>query len=78
MGNSIIKTYLVLHLSEDILDHGVPDNVNSAYEESAHTLPSKITARNTQKRATTFTRQAANRYTENLAIASACKTCSMM
>ncbi len=71
MGNNTIKTHLVLHLSEDILDHGVPDNVNSAYAESAHIPLSKITARNTQKRATTFTRQAANRYTENLAIASA-------
>ncbi len=71
MGNNTIKTHLVLHLSEDILDHGVPDNVNSAYAESAHIPLSKITARNTQKRAKTFTKQAANRYVENLAIASA-------
>ncbi|KAI2489948.1 hypothetical protein MHU86_24629 [Fragilaria crotonensis] len=71
MGNNTIKTHLVLHLSEDILDHGVPENVNSAYAESAHIPLSKITARNTQKRAKTFTRQAAHRYIENLAIASA-------
>jgi hypothetical protein len=36
MGNNNIKTRLVLHLSEDILDHGVSDTVNSAYAESAH------------------------------------------
>ena len=71
MGNNTIKTHLALHLSEDILDHGVPENVNSAYAESAHIPLSKITARNTQKRAKTFTKQAANRYIENLAIGSA-------
>jgi Plavaka transposase len=71
MGSNTIKTHLVLHLSEDILDHGVPENVNSAYAESAHIPLSKITARNTQKRASTFTLQAANRYIENLAIAAA-------
>jgi hypothetical protein len=71
MGNNTIKTYLVLHLCEDILDHGVPDNVNSAYAESAHIPMSKLTSRNTQKRAKTFTRQAAERYVENLAISSA-------
>jgi hypothetical protein len=53
------------------LDHGVPDNVNSAYAESAHIPLSKVTARNTQKRVVSFTKQAAIRYTENLAISSA-------
>ena len=71
MGNNTIKTHLVLHLCEDILDHGVPENVNSAYAESAHIPLSKLTARNTQKRAKTFTKQAAERYVENLAISSA-------
>ena len=66
-----IKNHLVLHLSENILDHGVPENVNSAYAESAHIPLSKVTARNTQKRAATFTKQAAERYVENLAISSA-------
>ncbi len=36
MGNNTIKTHLVLHLCEDILDHGVPENVNCSYAESAH------------------------------------------
>jgi len=71
MRNNTIKTHLALHLSEDILDHGVPENVNSAYAESAHIPLSKMTARNTQKRAKSFTRQAANRYVENLVIGSA-------
>jgi hypothetical protein len=30
MTNNTIKRHLVLHLCEDVLDHGVPDNVNSA------------------------------------------------
>jgi hypothetical protein len=68
MGNNTIKRHLVLHLCEDILDHGVPDNVNSAYAESAHIPLAKVTSRNTQKRAVSFTKQAANRYVENLVV----------
>jgi hypothetical protein len=68
MGNNTIKTHLVLHLCEDILDHGVPENVNSSYAESAHIPLAKKTTRNTQKRAVSFTKQAAHRYIENLAI----------
>ena len=43
MGNNTIKTHLVLHLCEDILDHGVPENVNSSYAESAHIPLAKVT-----------------------------------
>ena len=68
MGNNTIKTHLALHLREDIFDHGVPDNVNSAYAESAHIPLAKITSRNTQKRAATFTKQAGNRFVENLVV----------
>lgn len=68
MSNNTIKRHLVLHLREDILDHGAPDNVNSAYAESAHIPLAKITSRNTQKRAVSFTKQAANRYVENLVV----------
>ena len=49
MGNNTIKNHLVLQIWEDILDHGVPENVNNAYAESAHIPLSKMTARNTQK-----------------------------
>ncbi|KAI2491070.1 hypothetical protein MHU86_23514 [Fragilaria crotonensis] len=68
MGNNTIKTHLVLHLCEDILDHGVPENVNSSYAESAHIPLAKVTSRNTQKRAVSFTKQAAHRYVENLVV----------
>ena len=68
MTNNTIKRHLVLHLCEDILDHGVPDNVNSAYAESAHITLAKVTSRNTQKRAISFTKQAAQRYVENLVV----------
>jgi hypothetical protein len=50
MGNNTIKTHLVLHLGEDILDHGVPNNVTSIYAESARIPLGKVTAKNTQKR----------------------------
>ena len=68
MTNNSIKRHLVLHLCEDILDHGIPDNVNSAYAEPAHITLAKITSRNTQKRAISFTKQAAHRYVENLVV----------
>jgi hypothetical protein len=31
MGHNTIKFHLPLHLADDILDHGVPQNVNSTY-----------------------------------------------
>jgi hypothetical protein len=68
MGNNTIKTHLVLHLGKDILDHGFPYNVNSAYAESAHIPLAKVTAKNTQKRSTSFTKQEAHRYIENRVI----------
>ena len=68
MGTNTIKTHLVLHLFEDMLDHGVPENVNSAYAESAHIPLAKVTSRNTQKRAVSFTKQAGHRYIENLVV----------
>jgi transcriptional regulator of aromatic amino acid metabolism len=68
MGNNTIKTHLVLHLGEDILDYGVPDNVNSSYAESARILLALVTAKNTQKRSMSFTKQAAHRYIENLVL----------
>ena len=53
MTNNTIKKHLVLHLCEDILDLSVPDNVNSAYSESAHIPLAK-------KQAISFTKQAAH------------------
>ncbi len=68
MGNNTIKTHLDLHLCKDILDHGVPENVNSSYAESAHIPLTKITARNSQKQGVSFIKQAALRYIEILAV----------
>ena len=71
MKNNTIKFHLVLHLADDILDHGVPQNFNSSFAESAHISLAKDTARNTQKRTASFTYQAAQRYVENLVISKA-------
>ena len=68
MCNNTIKIHLVLHMAEDMLNHGVPQNFNSAFMESAHIPLAKDTSRNTQKRSTSFTYQAAHRYVENLTI----------
>ena len=68
MRHNTIKFHLPLHLADDILDHGVPQNVNSAFAESAHIPLAKDTSRNTQKRQSTFTLQAAKRYVEDLAV----------
>jgi hypothetical protein len=68
MGKNMINLHLALHLCEDILDHGVPDDVNSPYADSAHIALAKMTSRNTQKRAVSFTKQAAHRYVENLVV----------
>jgi hypothetical protein len=72
MRNDTIKMHLALHIMEDILDHGVPDVINSSYAESAHIPPAKNTSRNTQKRVASFTRQAAHRNHEDMAILVAC------
>ena len=68
MLNNTIKTHLVLHIHDDVLNFGVPKVMNSSYSESGHITICKDTTRNTQKRSQTFTLQAATRYVENLAI----------
>ena len=78
MGNTTIKTHLVLHMDDDILNFGVPEVMNSSYAESAHISISKVTTRNTQKRQETFTLQAAMRYIENLAIRKCASSISNM
>jgi Plavaka transposase len=68
MKHNTVKMHLVLHIAEDIVNHGVPQNFNSSFTESAHIPIAKATSRNTQKRVGTFTQQAAQRYIENIAI----------
>ncbi|KAI2511580.1 hypothetical protein MHU86_2834 [Fragilaria crotonensis] len=78
MGNTTIKTHLVLHMDDDILNFGVPEVMNSSYAESAHISISKDTTRNTQKCQETFTLQVAMRYIENLAIRKCASSISNM
>ena len=68
MYSNTIKTHLVLHIHEDMLNFGVPEVMNSSYAESGHISICKDTTRNTQEQSQTFTVQAAMRYVENLAI----------
>jgi hypothetical protein len=68
MKHRTIKMHLVLHIADDILNHGVPQNFNSSFAESAHIPIAKDTSRNTQKRYHSFTHQAAQRYIENITI----------
>ncbi len=69
MLNNTIKTHLVLHIHDNVLNFGVPKVMNSSYSESGHITICKDTTQNTQKRSQMFTLQAAMRYVENLAIA---------
>jgi hypothetical protein len=48
MMNNTIKTHLVLHVAEYILNFGVPEVLNSSYAESLHITICKDTTRNTQ------------------------------
>ncbi len=68
MTNNTIKKHLVLHLCKDILDHGVPDNVDSTFPKLAHIPLAKITSRNTEKQLVSFTKQAAYCFVENLVV----------
>jgi hypothetical protein len=45
MKNNTVKTHLVLHMSEDIANFGVPEIFNSAYAESAHIPIAKKTVK---------------------------------
>jgi hypothetical protein len=53
-------------MADDILDHGVPQNFNSAFTECAHIPLAKDTSRNTQKQLATFTVQAACAYVKDI------------
>ncbi len=57
---------MVLPLFEDMLDHGVPKNVNSAFAKSVIIPLAKVTSQNTQKGAVSFRKQAGHCYIENL------------
>jgi hypothetical protein len=67
-GMNFIKFHLILHLCQDIINMGLPVNVDSEAGESNHKENTKNPANHTQKRVHVFDQQTANRYVENLAI----------
>jgi len=69
MGYKRPKHHLLTHIQNDILDFGVPQCYNSAYNERNHIEIVKTNFNNTQKRKSSVTEQTARRYVEKLTIA---------
>ena len=63
MGMRLVKLHALLHLCLDILNHGVPLNVDTSDNEE-HWKPAKVAAKLTQKDMRVFERQAATRLVE--------------
>ena len=63
MGMRLVKLHALLHLCLDILNHGVPLNVDTSNNEE-HWKPAKAAAKLTQKDMNVFERQAATRLVE--------------
>ena len=63
MGLKLLKFHTILHIWEDILQFGVPLEINTSFNESFH-KPSKQAAKMTQKAADTFNYQTATRLVE--------------
>ena len=47
-SNTFVKTHLVRHIHEEILNFGVPEVMNNSYAESGHITICKDTTRNTR------------------------------
>ena len=63
MGLKLMKFHVVIHLFHDILQYGIPKEVDTGSNESHH-KPMKGAAKNTQKHEATFTLQTATRMDE--------------
>jgi hypothetical protein len=63
MGLKIMKYHVVLHMADDILNFGVPLEFDTGANESHHKA-SKVAAKMTQRNASTFTQQVAERMFE--------------
>ena len=63
MGMRLVKLHALLHLCLDILNHGVPLNVDTSDNEE-HWKPTKVAAKLTQKDMRVFERQTATRLVE--------------
>ena len=78
-GNAlkIIKFHLPLHLVEDILQFGAPENSNTGPSESNHKTKCKHPARNTQRRADTFDLQSSRGMCDGMVICRATRAIAM-
>ena len=63
MGLKIVKYHAIMHMTQDILNFGVPMNFDTGADESGH-KPAKTAAKLTQKRKDTFDQQVSQRLTE--------------
>lgn len=63
MGLKIMKFHAILHLMEDILLYGVPMEFDTGFNESHHKT-TKVAAKLTQRKESTFNHQTAKRMTE--------------
>ena len=68
MKHCRIKFHLGLHIASDVLDFGVPANVDSTSLERSHKNNMKHTGANTQRRKLMLNKQTADRLVENIAI----------
>ena len=67
MGFRTWNFHATSHVAEDILDFGVPENMNTSSNESHH-IPTKTAAKRTQRQAATFDEQCGNQIHNMLAI----------
>ena len=63
-----IKFHLGLHIASDVLDFGVPANVDSTSVDPSHKTNMKITGANTKRRKLLLNMQMAQRLAENIVI----------
>ena len=63
MGFKTVKYHAIMHMTQDIINFGVPMNYDTGADESGH-KPAKTAAKLTQKRKDTFDKQVSERLTE--------------
>jgi hypothetical protein len=68
MQRRIIKFYMILHMAQNIIDLGVPSNIDTLPMEHNHIENAKKPSKGTQLCAYSIERQAAQRYYENLVV----------
>jgi hypothetical protein len=64
----IIKFHMILHMAQNIIDFGVPSNIDTSPMEHNHIENAKNPSKGTQLRAYSIERQTAQRYYENLVV----------